>query len=1025
MPVAVQLRWPLAEAMRDDEQMARFGARPFVGRGEELTRLDSLLASASSGQPGFAIISGDAGVGKTRLLEELESRAAAAGHTVLLGSCVQVGDFGLPYLPIIDALRAVEGTESGAALLEAEVARRPALGRLLPQLAGAAAPALIQVPTSATQPGQLGQFGEGLAQVQLFEAVHGIMLALAELAPVLLVIEDLHWADRSTRDLLAFLARTLRTGRITIVASYRSDDVHRRHPLRPLLADLARRPDIERIELAPFSRAEMAELLAGLASDAIDPQLFERVFTRSEGNAFFAEELMRAAGGGSALRDSRGLPVALADVLLTRTEALSASARTVLRLTAVAGRRASHDLLIEAAESTPVHTEEALRESIEAGLLVSDGDTYAFRHALLQEAVYGDLLPGERVRLHGRFAELLAKGNVAERLGPGVRTAELAHHRLASHDLEGAFEALAEAAEHAESVAAPAEALRHLEQALELVPRLGGSPPIDLLERAADAAAAISDIDRAVAHAEASVAAADETGDACVRSRVNERLARLQLEAGLPSDEAGAAAVAVLSEAPTAARAQALATWARTIMRAEPLRADQLLSEAIAVADQTGAGAIAADALATRGLMVRRGEIDGDVGELFAEAIRRAAADPCGLSSQMRALRFSAVQLLESGRIDEALRAADAGVALSTKAGLNWSSYGLDLRLLRGWALSAVGRWDEVLQASLDAAYAPTSPGRVLATQALGVLVARGDPAADGLLERLRGTGDSWAELQLDLCEVNLLLQRGQPAAALAIVERTLPAIPHHGETESLLLAARASTALAGLASAARLAGDADAADGYAARATHFAEIARSEVALRDAAMPAIGLWVAWTAAEVRRAEGRPSAKAWTDVVELAEAAGRVEDIAAASLRQAEAALDAGDRGSSTVVALRRAIELATRLDARPLLARAEEIVRRSRLDAEVGLQALPSSGPVVGVRGQLSGGTTSALTAREAEVLELLGQGMSNRQIGKALFISEKTASVHVSNIIGKLGAASRTEAVVVARRRGVLGGS
>ncbi|MGH8888654.1 MAG: helix-turn-helix transcriptional regulator, partial [Acidothermaceae bacterium] len=979
-------------------------------------------ASAASGQPGFAIISGDAGVGKTRLLEELASRAAAAGHTVLIGSCVQVGDFGLPYLPIIDALRAVEATETGAALLEAEVVRRPALGRLLPQLAAAPTP----VPTSATQPGQLGQFGEGLAQVQLFEAVHGIMLALAEQAPVLLVVEDLHWADRSTRDLLAFLARTLRTGRITIVASYRSDDVHRRHPLRPLLADLARRPDIERIELAPFSRAEMAELLAGLASDAIDPQLFERVFTRSEGNAFFAEELMRAAGGGSALRDTRGLPVALADVLLTRTEALSASARTVLRLTAVAGRRASHDLLVEAAESAPVQTEEALRESIEAGLLVSDGDTYAFRHALLQEAVYGDLLPGERVRLHGRFAELLAKGSVAERLGPGVRTAELAHHRLASHDLEGAFEALVEAAEHAESVAAPAEALRHLEQALELVPRLGGAPTIDLLERAADAAAAVSDIDRAVAHAEASVIAADEGGDACARSRVNERLARLRHEAGQPAAaEAGAAAVAVLSDAPTAARAQALATWARTIMRAEPLRADRLLSEAIAVADQTGAGAIAADALVTRGLMVRWGEIDGDVGELFAEAIRRAAADPCGLSSQMRALRFSAVQLLDSGRIDEALRAADAGVELSAKAGLNWSSYGLDLRLLRGWALSAVGRWDEVLQASLDAAYAPTSPGRVLATQALGVLVARGDPAADGLLERLRGTGEWWAELQLDLCEINLLLQRGQPAAALAIAERTLPAIPHHSETEVLLLGARASTALAQLASAARLAGDVEAADGCAARAARYAEIARDEVAPHDA-IPATALWSAWTAAEVLCAEGRPSAKAWAAVVELAEAAGRVEDIAAASLRQAEAALDAGDRGSDTVAALQRSIELATRLGARPLLAAAEEIVRRSRLEVEV---RLPSSGLGV-VRtapgaGQLSGGTASALTPREAEVLELLGQGLSNRQIGKALFISEKTASVHVSNIIGKLDAASRTEAVVVARRRGFLGGS
>jgi len=1013
--------------MRDDDRVARLGARRLVGRGEELARLDALLASAASGQPGFAIVSGDAGVGKTRLLEELVDRAVAAGHTALIGSCVQVGDFGLPYLPIIDALRAVEATATGAALLEAEVVRRPVLGRLLPQLVVANGAPLS--PGLPNQPNQPGQLGEGLAQVQLFEAVHGIVVALAERAPVLLVIEDLHWADRSTRDLLAFLARTLRIGRVTIVASYRSDDVHRRHPLRPLLADLARRPDIERIDLAPFSRAEVAELLAGVTSDPIDPQLLERVFVRSEGNAFFAEELMRAAGGGTALRDANGLPVALADVLLTRTEALSASARTVLRLTAVAGRRASHDLLVEAAESAPAQTEEALRESIEAGLLVSDGDTYAFRHALLQEAVYGDLLPGERVRLHGRFAELLAKGSVAERLGPGVRTAELAHHRLASHDLEGAFEALVEAAEHAESVAAPAEALRHLEQALELVPRLSGVPAIDLLERAANAAAAVSDVDRAVAHAEASVAAADKIGDASVRSRVNERLARLQIEAGLPSAEAGAAAVAVLPDEPTPARAQALATWARTIMRTEPLRADQLLSEAIEVADQTGASAIAADALVTRGLMVRRGEVDGDVGELFAEAIRRSAADSCGLSSHMRALRFSAVHLLESGRVDEALRAADAGVALGTKAGLNWSSYGLDLRLLRGWALSAVGRWDEVLQASLDAAYAPTSPGRVLATQALGVLVSRGDPAADGLLERLRGTGDWWAELQLDLCEINLALQRGQPAAALAIVERALPAIPHSGETEALLLAARATTALAQLAGAARLAGDVGAADGYAARARHYAEFADHEIAQRDKVMPAIALWIAWTAAEVLRAEGRPSANAWADVVELASQSGRIEDIAGASLRQAEAALDVGDRGAATVAALRRAIELAESLGARPLLAAADAIVRRSRLDAQVGLPAsvsvvAPSSSGSPGSPGSLGAGTASALTPREGEVLELLAQGLSNRQIGKALFISEKTASVHVSNIIGKLGTASRTEAVVVARRRGVLGG-
>ncbi len=1024
--------------MSDDAGVPRFGARRFVGRGVELARLESLLAGAAAGEPGFALVGGDAGVGKTSLIEELVGRATARGFQTLTGSCVQVGDFGLPYLPIIEALRAVEASESGAALLRAEIARRPVLGRLLPQLAppettrraSLGEPGQLGQPGQPGQPVQLGQFGEGLAQVQLFEAVHGIIRALAEQAPVLFVVEDIHWADRSTRDFLAFLARTMRVGRVAVVASYRSDDVHRRHPLRPMLAELARRPDIERIELEPFSLPELAELLAGIAPGPVDPQLLERVFSRSEGNAFFAEELMRAAGRSGALPGKPDLPMAIADVLLTRTEALSAPARTVLRLAAVAGRRASHDLLVEAAESPPSRTEEALRESVEAGLLVSDGETYAFRHALLQEAVYGDLLPGERVRLHGRFAELLAKRDVAEHFSLGMRTAELAHHRLASHDLAGAFEALVEAAAEAESVAAPAEALRHLEQALELVPRLGGLPEIELLERAAEAAAAISDVDRAVAHALASVAAADEVGDVRARSRTRERLARLQLEAEQPADEAGAAAVAVLPHDFTAARAQALATWARTILRTEPSHADRLLTEAIAVAEATGANAIAADALVTRGLLVRRKAVDGDAGQLFEEAVRRAAADSCGLSSHMRALRFAAVHLLEAGEVDEALRAADDGVALGEKAGLAWSAYGLDLRLLRGWALAALGRWDEVLRASLDAAYAPTSPGRVLATQALAVLVARGDPAADGLLERLRGTGDRWAELQLDMCEIDLVLQRGRPGAALDMIERTLPTIDHPGETESLVLAARATTALRQLAVAARLAGSVDVADGYAARALRFAEFAGEQAATLAVRPPAIELWTAWARAEALRAGGGVDApdvvSAWSDVVSLAERAGRQLEVAATNLLLADAALDLGERGDATVEALRRARELAGRLGARPLLEAVDDIVRRSRLEAQVGVVAGSKtgsgSGSAAAAGAGAPGGSAVALTPREVEVLGLLARGSSNRQIGKALFISEKTASVHVSNIIGKLGAASRTEAVAVARRRGVL---
>jgi len=302
----------------------RPAVRRFVGRATELAQLAALVDLAAAGQPGVAIVSGDAGVGKTRLLEELVARSRTAGHTVLLGACVQFGDFALPYVPIVDALHALEASPDGALLLRAEAARRPVLTRLLPHLVEAG-------DTSRHR----DELAEGLAQVQLFEALHGIVVALAETAPVLFVIEDLHWADRSTRDFIAFLARTVRSGRVALVVSYRSEDVNRRHPLRPLLAELSRRPDVERIEVAGFSHAEVAELLHNTIEGPIEPKLLERVFTRSEGNAFFAEELLRA----SVRPHQNALPDALVDVLLTRVEALHEDSRRTLRLAAVAGRR--------------------------------------------------------------------------------------------------------------------------------------------------------------------------------------------------------------------------------------------------------------------------------------------------------------------------------------------------------------------------------------------------------------------------------------------------------------------------------------------------------------------------------------------------------------------------------------------------------------------------------------------------------------------------------------------------------------
>ena len=491
-----------------------------VGRADELGRLLGLLDRAERGRPAVGLIAGDAGVGKTRLLDELAARAGGAGVRVLVGGCMEVGDVGLPYVPFVDAFRDL-GTRPG----EAEVATPltaalPSLGRLLPELATESRP----VPPP----------GDGFERVQLFDGVLSLLGRLSELAPLLLVIEDLHWADRSTRDLLAFLVRTLRGGRVALVASYRTDELHRRHPLRPLLAELVRLPDLERIELAPFGRAELAEHLQAVAGQPVPPAVVDRILARSEGNAFFAEELV-AAG---AIRADIALPDALADVLLGRIEALSELAQEVLKVAAVAGRRVGHQLLVAASGRPEAEVERGLRDAIAGQVLVASAATesYRFRHALLQEAVYGDLLPGERTRLHATYARLLAAGD-PEGDDPSASAAELAWHCLASHDLPGGLAALVRAADQAANVFAPSEAYRHLTQALELWHRVpdaaavAGVDRVEVLVRAAEAANHSGEFRQAVGLAREAVEAIDEEAEPLRAATAYDRLSGYLLDA--------------------------------------------------------------------------------------------------------------------------------------------------------------------------------------------------------------------------------------------------------------------------------------------------------------------------------------------------------------------------------------------------------------------------------------------------------------------------------------------------------------
>ena len=975
--------------LRDDSRVPRPPSHAFVGRSAELTELlGAFDAAATESDPSFTLVSGDAGSGKTRLLQELQSRVEAAGGLALVGSCVQVGDFGLPYLPIVDALRTVEADPTGAKVLRAESALRPALARLLPQLLDRSA----DEPEPGTAPLQ-----DGLGQGQLFEALHRVLTTLGAARPVLLVIEDAHWADHSTRDLIAFLARTLRSGRVTVVVSYRTDDLHRRHPLRPLLAELARLPEVRRVALAPFSRTELAQLLDELTGSPVDVHLVDRVFARSEGNAFFAEELIRAG------RNSNGagrLPDQLTDVLLSRVEELDSAGRQAVRAAAVAGRRVGHGLLLAAADAP--ETEEGLRQAVEAGLLTTDGESYNFRHALFQEAVYGDLLPGERVRLHARFAELLAADTDAAG-GP----AELAHHLLAGHDLPAALGALIRAATAAETMAAPAEALRHLEQAVALLDRLGtGGDRLDLLLRAREAASASGDPARALSFGRAVMTLVDDRPeDVEARAGARERLAILQFEADVDDDEPSRVALELLDgRGPSPLLARVLATRGRVLIVRDRPAGVEMLAEATRIAHRTGADAIAADALITLNLLGRRGVLPTDEVPSLAQALA-GTTGPDGVSVRLRALRFQAAQLMEDGDLMGARAAADEGVELSSAAGLSWSSYGLDLRLMDAWILEATGEWDEALAKSLVAVYAPTEPGRVLATAAVGILVGRGDPEGESLLARLRGTGDGYSELQLDLREIDLRLLQRRPVDALAVVERCRRRLDSDGwVTERLLLTTRHAQALADLAETARRDG------------TDPEELIAHSVSLVDEAdarsvTPALagayGLsWLLRLRAESDRAAGTDTADQWAAVLAAARRAGRVPEQLYAGVRAARMFLQAGDRVRAADL-LRTARKQALMLGASPVLSTIDEMVRRSRLrpGADQGVTA-----------------SESPLTARESEVLGLVSTGLSNRQVGNALFISDKTASVHLSHIMSKLGATTRTEAVSIARQRGLL---
>ena len=983
----------------------------FVGRTNELAWLRELLARAGDGEPLVVLIGGEAGVGKTRLVEQLAATARERGVRVLGGGCVPLGEEGLPFAPVIEALRGLADVLDADELQAVAGPARQELARLVPDLAWGG--------EAAAGPAVASRAGQG----RLFELLLGVVQRLAATAPLLWVMEDLHWADRSTRDLLAYLATYLRSGRVLLVGSFRSDELHRRHPLRRLLPELTRNRRVVRLQLERFTRAELTQQLAGLLGTDPPARLVEDVYARSEGNPFFAEELLLAGEGGG----PGTLPPSLREVLLTRVVRLGHRTQQLLGVAAAAGPGATQPLLAAVTDIDDQQLLDGLREAVDQQLLLPDpagGDGYVFRHALLAEAVYAELLAGERVRLHTALAGALEAGLEAGD-APASRAARLAYHWAAAGDQPRALTASLAAAAAAEGVYAFAEAQLQLERVLKLWERVpdaearAGRDRVALLSRCAEAAYGAGDPAGAAELVRQALGLVDAARQPQRAGLLHEQLARCLRRLGDPAAlGAQQQAVRLVPPEPSAERARVLGSLALLLVLVDRFaEAREPAEEAAAIAGQVGAVAEEANArTALGGALIYLSDPDAGLAEL--EAARRLATQAGDMIVMLRAIMTHSDGLLTIGRLEEAATVALDGLDEARHLGLA-RLFGPLLAGNATEALLALGRWDQADQVSreaLETAPSDAASVRLLLARAALELDLGDLDAAQARLQAVRRllpapiseaqhAGPLFARL------AELAVWRGDLDQARKLVAQAVPQVaanPRHA-APIYALGLRVEADRAELARA-RHPGQ-PTSDDHTATAL-MARLGRAATGPAAAGLPELATWQATALAERTRQRGPADPAAWATAAAAWERLGQPYRVAYACFRQAEALLAAGDRDTAAMV-LGRAAAITGRLGTRLLDGEVRALARRARLDLAPPASDLTASAATPAAQ--------LGLTRREAEVLALVAAGRSNRQIAQALFISPKTVGVHVSNILAKLGAAGRVEAAAIAHRLGL----
>ena len=989
----------------------------FVGRAHEIGELTKALGRADGGVPQAFAIGGDAGIGKSRLLEEFFELARQRGAITAVGNCIKTSAESLPYAPLVMILRSLH--QSIGAAMEQAAGERSSLSLLLPELPS---------PTSPTPGERRGP--------RLLEELALLLGRLAADRTLVIGLEDLHWADASTRDALLYVIRSVSVGRVMLVMTYRADDLHRAHPLRPFMAELERLRTVRRMELPRLQRQEVDEQLAGILNSRPVGDLVSSVFLRSEGIPFFVEELANCYRDGHLA----GLTRPLRDLLLVRVESLSSVTRQLLYVIAEGGDSLGYELLRASVDLTEEELTAALRAAVDAHVLLptDEGTGYSFRHALVREAVCDDLTPAEARPINHRLA--LAVQEHPELVPPDQVAARLAQHWYRAGEDARALPAALEAAAVARDRYAHLAELEMLERALSLWERV----PVDVvaalpepvnrsesypswpaeageehtcrmrrlyvLAEAIVAAQLCGQPKRALSLDEQALTLIDESADP---ARAAWFWAQRSLEAvrlGIDDGREALEHARLLLEPgpPLAVQAEVLSRQAASAMVDRPSpEALEAADRAVRIAREAGAETVELHAANNLGgLKIALDQMEAGLQDLEGVLDRaRKLRDP-PLIVRSAVILSDAYEGL--GRSSDAVDVARIGHCAARRANIA-GALGVIITGNLAESLISIGRVEEAAEVLDDVPGADRTDHRSFIKRLCAdIALLHGDTARAATLRDLASEGRlNRTQYQLPVSDVTVRLAvcQGRFADARAelqaALDRGFPVGMERYAWPVLVHGVAAEADSRGLPAA-----DDD--------RLKLLEQVRAAAADLSRTWPLAAGWARLLDAELARAEGQSAPELFQAAVDVLETTGLPYPLALALLHATEEEAACGHRAEAGEL-LRRAEQACRQRGDIRLLHEVRLLSERLRMPLE---QPHAEQSVVERQPASTHPASTLGLTPREQHVLRLLTSRQTNKEIAESLHISPKTVSIHVSNILAKLEVRSRREAAALAHR-------